>query len=401
MAVLEPKDVPGVKDEQACIREAIRNPIGCRPLAEIARGKKTAAIVVNDITRPCPSQMMVASLLDELHAGGIKDEDVTIVIACGNHRPNTPAELEKMLGKDIVSRIKIVNHSTLDDANMRYLGKTAMGTPIYINRHVADADVKITTGLITPHHAAGFSGGRKSILPGVSGIKTLNIHHSLPIRPYEAAMGWLEGNPFHTESIAAARMVGVDFIINTIDNARRGVVAAVAGDLEAAHAQGVKICRSIWEREIPQMADVTVTCPGGFPRDIDMHQSQKAISCAEKATREGGPIILVAECRDGIGKFGGWLKDAKSLEEVIHRFETEGYTAESSNKAFMYARAMLKHPFILVNSGVSKEELASMFITGADSVEEAVAMATKMVGPDAKYLVIPHASDIIPVVSSK
>lgn len=398
ITVLRPNEVAGLPDPAAAVRDALRNPIGSRPLFEIASGRKDAAIVVNDITRPYPGGLLVREIAAELNRAGIPDSAVTLVVACGNHRPNTEKELRGMFGDGVVERFRIVNHNGGDQESLKYLGTTGRGVPIWINRLVADADLKIVTGLITPHHSAGFSGGRKSILPGVSGLKTLNIHHSLPIRPYEASMGWYQGNPFHEESLLAARMVHVDFVVNTIDNESRQVVAVVAGDVDLAHKKGVEICRRIWEVDLPRKVDITITGPGGYPRDFDLHQSQKAVSCAEMATRPGGIIILCAEARDGIGKFGGWLKAAKTPDEVIERYKREGYTAEASAKAFMYARAFKKHKVMIVGCRVPAEELREMFMEPYQDLSAAVNAALAELGAAATFVVIPYASDMIPVV---
>jgi len=400
LTVMAPKEVPGHPDPVEAVRYALKHPIGTMPLTELARGKKTVAIVVNDITRPYPGGLLVREIARELALSGIRDSDITLVVACGNHRPNTETELRGMFGDEVVNRFRIVNHDASDESSLDYLGTTDGGVPVYVNRIVARADLKITTGLITPHHAAGFSGGRKSILPGVSGLKTLNIHHSLPIRPYDPAMGWYHGNPFHEEALKAARMVGVDFIVNTIDNARRELVAVVAGDVDRAHQEGVKICEQIWRVEIPKRADVVITSPGGYPRDFDLHQSQKALSCAEMACREGGIIILCAEARDGIGKFGSWLKEAKDPQEVIDRYKREGYTAEASAKAFMYARAFKKHKVMVSGCKVPSEELRRMFMYPQPDLRTAIEEALSELGPDASFIVIPYASDMIPVVAT-
>jgi len=397
--VLVPNDVPGVEGAEAdsLIRHAIKNPIGTPPLSQIARGRRDAVIIINDITRPCPTKPMVEALLEQLEAAGMPKHKVLLVVATGNHRPATHSELEMMLGPELAGSLEVISHVCTDDDNMSFLGDTEGGVPIYINKRVVERDLKIATGLITPHHSAGFSGGRKSILPGVSGIRTLNKHHSYPIRPYEASMGWYsDDNAFHVESLRAARMLGVDFMVNTIDNERRQIVRCVAGDIDLAHRSGVETCRKIWEVPINAKADVVITSPGGFPRDIDMHQSQKAVSTAELAARKGAVIILVAECSDGIGKFGNWLKDAKTPEEVIERYKREGYTKEASAKAFMYARAIVKHTLILVCSGVSSDTLQQMFIVPSPSVESAIQKALEIRGKDASFVVIPHASDIIP-----
>jgi nickel-dependent lactate racemase len=270
--------------------------------------------------------------------------------------------------------------------------------PIYINSYFAQADLKITTGLITPHQSAGFSGGRKSIIPGITGIKTISTHHSFPIRPKGPVMGIIKGNSFHEEAVAAARLVGVDFIVNVIKNYRGEVVEVVAGDLEAAHDRGVDICEKGWVRKFDSGYDVIFVSPGGYPKDIDLHQSQKAVSVGEQVVNPGGTIILIAECRKGIGKFGATLKKADSVDTVISNFYKEGFSGEGhSSKAYMFARACKKCRLLVVSS-IDPAELSDMFMTGFRSLAEAAEAALSNYRQP-KVLCIPYTGECIPVLT--
>lgn len=236
------------------------------------------------------------------------------------------------------------------------------------------------------------------MIPGIAGINSLKAHHSFPIRPKVSSMGWLKGNPFHKESLAAAYIAGVDFIVNSVDNAERELVACVAGELNAAHLKGVEICAEIWTVPVSGKADVIIVSPGGYPRDFDLHQAQKAIGCAEMLCKEGGQIILCAEARDGVGKFGKVLVDAKDPQEVIDKFVRYGYTPEKVSKAYMWARAAQQFKLSVACSRIGKAELESMFLEGFDTIEEAIAAALNRYGDDATFLVIPHASDVTPII---
>jgi len=185
------------------------------------------------------------------------------------------------------------------------------------------------------------------VIPGVAGLETLRVHHS-PIRPDHPAMGWIEGNPFHEEALAGARMASIDFIVNTVNDADNRVVAVVAGDLAAAHAEGVRLSRPLWHCEA-EMADIVVVSPGGYPRDIDLHQAQKSLSVAETICRPGGTLILVAEAKGGISKFASWLEEAGSPAEVVERFQREGYNREASAKAYYYAKSLMQWEIYLVD----------------------------------------------------
>ncbi|MBP1155005.1 MULTISPECIES: nickel-dependent lactate racemase [unclassified Paenibacillus] len=398
--VLIPSDLKALHNPRSEIRNSIRNPIGTPRLADICRGKESIVIVINDITRPSPSDLFVEEILDELATIQIRDEQVTLVVATGNHRPNTDEELRKMVGDHVFSRVKIINHHSEDENNLVDLGVTKRGLPIVVNRMVAEASVRILTGIITPHQSAGYSGGRKSIMPGVAGIKALMKHHSFPIRSYDPILGQMHNNSFHDEALEAAQRVGVDFIINVVKNSKKEIVSVVAGDLVLAHQEGVRICDESWKITVKHLYDIVITSPGGYPKDFDLHQAQKAVTAAEMVVQKDGVIILVAECRDGVGKFAKWLTDANDPQEVIDAFIKFGFTPDHSSKAFMFARALKKSHIIIVGSHIESELLESMFFKTAQSVEEALEMAYQIRGTAASVLFIPYAIDCIPELES-
>ncbi len=396
LAVAEPAESVGVADIRQELRRAVREPIGCESLKKIAAGKQTAAIVVNDITRPYPGREMVEVLAQELNEAGIPDTGISLVIAYGHHRDNTPQELEQMFGAEILRRFAIVHHHAMDPETLQTMGTTSMGIPVTVNKVFAQAQVKITTGCITPHQLAGFSGGRKSILPGISGMDTLKRHHSFPIRPDHTALGHLEGNPFHEQAMEAARIAGVDFIINSVDNAQRGVVRCVAGDLEKAYYEGVALCRQVWGAKVSAKADIVIVSPGGYPRDFDLHQSQKALGCAEMLCKEGGRIILCAEMIDGPGRPGAVLEQASSPEEVIAQFQQTGYTPQALSKAYMLARALAGFRISIACSQIPAEQLKNMFFSAFETVQQALDSAMEEYGSEATVLIVPYASDVLP-----
>ena len=397
--VLTLQECSAVSDVRTEIRRALNDPIGCAPIWELARGKSDAVIIINDTTRPTPSDLMLEALLADLAKAGIRETDVTVIIACGNHRPNTREEIRRMVGHDLASRLQIINHDCNDPQNLVAVGATETDIPVWINATVAGAEFKIATGLITPHHTAGYSGGRKSIIPGVAGLETLKRHHSFPIRPYEPAFGKLKGNPFHEEAVVIARRIGVDFILNVVQSGAGTISKVVAGELEASHEYGVSFCETSWDLKVPHRYDAVIVTPGGYPRDIDLHQSQKAMSSAEMVIEKGGVIVLIAECRDGVGKYAQWLKQAQTPEEVIERFRKEGFTADHSSKAFMCARALARHKVVIACSGILENDLAQMFFTPAPSPQAAIDTALDSVGPDARILVLPNAVNCVPRVA--
>lgn len=401
LKVAVPNHMEAVADPRLEIRRAIQHPIASPRLCEIAKGKHSAAITVNDITRPYPGGMMVLEIADELHKAGLTDDEIFLVVAYGTHRIETKEELIGMFGEEVVRRFRFVHHVADDPSTLKVLGKTEYGMTVEINKEFAEAEVKILTGLITPHACAGFSGGRKSIVPGISGMGCLKLHHSFPVVPADPAMGWMKGNLFHEQALAAARLAGVDFIVNNVDNAERQMVATVAGDLNEAHLAGTEICKKIWQITIPTRADVVIVSPGGYPRDFDLHQAQKASSVAELACKKGGHIIVCAEAPDGSAKFGKHLKNANNPQEVVDLFKRVGMTADATGKAYMWARGMLKHRISIVNSLMTKEELEEMFFHYYPTVDDAIADSLKIYGENATFLVIPYAADIFVTVEDE
>jgi nickel-dependent lactate racemase len=374
-----PRFPPGVEDEPGEISTALQHPIGTPPLREMARKGMNAVIVVNDVTRPTPSYKLLPPLLDELKACGIPDGNILILVATGTHRDSRPDELERLLGKEIPSRFRVINHHCQEDDGMVDLGKTSQGVPIVINRLFYEADVKILTGSIEPHQSAGFSGGRKSILPGLASLEALRIHHGYGMRSPDPAMGWVEGNPFHLSAVEAAKKSGADFMLNVVQNHKWEITRAVAGDVEEAWAVGVEASREVFEVEAPRDIDIVIASPGGHPRDINLYQSQKSMAAAELVVKNGGTIILPAACP----------------EEVIERLIGEGYSLGGS-KAWLYSRCLIKAELIVVSDSLDEKTLGTMLTKKASSMEEAVDMALERHGKDARIVLMRNASDVVP-----
>ena len=396
--VLMPELVAAAPNGLEAIRNAMAQPIGCERLRKLAKGKTSVAIVANDITRPAPSEAMLTAIMEELTEAGIASTNVTVIVALGKHEPPTREEVEQIAGHWF-GRLRIITHNCYDDNSVTYVGETGRHSPVYVNTQYAKSSLKILTGLITPHQSAGFSGGRKSVVPGIAGIKTIATYHALPIQPEGPVLGIIQGNIFHQEVVAAARLAGVDFIVNVVKNYRGEVVEAVAGDLEQAHARGVEICERSWIRKLTTGYDVIFVTPGGYPKDIDLHQAQKAVSVAEQVVNSGGTIVLIAECRKGVGKFGATLKSAGSIDALIDNFYRHGYTTEGYvTKAYMFARVCKKGRLLVVTSGIEPKELAAMFMTGFTSLAQAGAAALSPY-KEPRILCIPYAGECIPVLT--
>jgi lactate racemase len=396
--VLMPEWIPGVPDELEAVRGAMAHPVGSERLSMLAAGKSGAAIVMNDITRPSPTEIMLTAILEELAAAGISREMVTVIVANGNHMLATEKELKKMMGV-WHSKLKVVNHDCRDQSTLTYVGTTKRGLPLYVNKNFTEASLKILTGVITPHQSAGFGGGRKSVVPGIAGLETIKRLHSFPIRPDGPVLGMIQGNRFHDEVVTAARMAGTDFIVNVIVNYHGEMVGAVAGDLEKAHLRGVEICEKSWVRKVKKAYDVAFVSAGRYPKDVDLHQAQKGLVVAEQVTKPGGTIVLIAQCRNGIGKFGKVLKEADSVAAVIKDFLESGSSEDNKGKAYLFARCCQKHKVLVVTSGIDPGEIAEMFMTGFASLCEAAKSALSEYR-NPSVLCIPYAGECIPVIAT-
>jgi len=397
LGVIEPREKPGVEDPRAEVERALNEPIGTKKLSEIAEPGDKAAIVVDDATRATPSYLMVPPVLDELNKAGVKDEDITVIFGCGTHRPVTPEEMKRLVGEETLERVKAVSHDC-HAKDLVYLGKTrTLGTKVYVNRVFAEADVKILTGDIGLHYYAGYGGGRKSILPAIAGIETIQHNHAAILHP-KARTGVLEGNPIHEDMVEAARLAKPDFILNIVTNSKGELVRAFAGDMEKAHHEGVKLVDEMYKVPIERRADIVVISPGGHPHDINLFQAYKGVHCALEAVKRGGVIVCAAECPEGHGNqvFYEWMTRFKELSrvetEIKRRFKIGGH------KAYYLLKALQKVKIILVST-LPDYYAADVFrLKTAGAVNDALDAAFKIAGKDAKVWVMPHGNATLPVV---
>ncbi len=291
-----------VPDETAAVEWALDHPIACEPLVELARGKRTAAISVCDITRPAPNRITLPPLLARLHAGGIAKDNIIILIATGLHRAATTEEVDIIVGPEIAANYRVASHNARALSEHRFIGETRRGTPVYVDERFASADLHITLGFIEQHLMLGFSGGRKLIVPGLAAQETIKVIHSPKfIREPLATEGSIEGNPLHEELLECARMVRHDFIVDTALTQDRKIAGVYAGDPVKAHATGVKFLERTCLEEVDEPADVVITSAAGFPLDLTFYQSAKGITAAAHIAKPGGRILIIAECAEGMG----------------------------------------------------------------------------------------------------
>jgi len=394
---IEPQEKTAVADAKAEIERAIKNPIGTKPLAEIARKGGKVAIVADDHTRATQSHLMISPILNELNTAGIKDEDITIIFACGSHRAVKPEEMKKLVGEEVVNRVKLISHDH-KAKDLVYLGKTkTYGTEVYINETFAEADIKILTGDVGLHYYAGYGGGRKSIMPGISGAETIQHNHAMLLDP-KARTGNLEGNPVHEDMVEGAKLVKVDFVLNIVTNSKKELMQAFAGDLEQVFNAGVKLVDEMYKVPIEQRADVVVVSSGGHPHDINLFQAYKGVDNALNAVKRGGVIILIAECPEGHGNevFYEWttkFKNLKDMErEIKHRFVLGGH------KSYYLLKALQRVQIILVSVMPDYQAVNVFNLKTARAVNDALRDAFEIAGQNSKVWTMPYGNITLPVV---
>ncbi|MBE6372529.1 MAG: nickel-dependent lactate racemase [Lentisphaerae bacterium] len=395
-----PASEPAVADPAAEVRRALAYPIGSAPLNRLAIQAKNCVIICSDHTRPVPSRYIIPAMLEELRRGN-PDIDVTLLIATGFHRETTHAELVAKFGQEIVDREKIVVHDSRNDSTLKDAGILPSGGRLIINKLAMETDLLVAEGFIEPHFFAGFSGGRKSVLPGIASRETVLANHcSEFIADPHARTGILEGNPIHRDMVYAARQAKLRFIVNTVIDAEKRIVRAFAGDLEKAHAAGVEFCRKQANIEVPE-ADIVITTNGGYPLDMNVYQSVKGMTAAEAVCRKGGVIIMAAGCSDGHGgeSFYKALSEAPSPEAILADAlsHPRNATVPDQWQYQILARILKDFKVIMYAPECPQEMLRAMKLDTASSPDETLEKAFAHCGKNAKVAVIPEGVSVIPV----
>ncbi|MDR0455079.1 MAG: nickel-dependent lactate racemase [Treponema sp.] len=385
------------KSQEDLVNDALERPIGTPALRVMSEGKKNVVIIASDHTRPVPSKIIIPRMLEEIRRGSPR-ADITILVATGCHRATSQAELESKFGPEIFKREKIVIHDC-DSPDMVYLGKLPSGGDIILNRIAAEADLLIAEGFIEPHFFAGFSGGRKSVFPGIASRKAVVYNHNAEFIAHPAARtGIIEGNPIHIDMLYAARKVRLEFICNVVINAAKEIIYAVAGDCDLAHREGREFlfarCRAA-----PVMSDMVISTNGGYPLDQNIYQAVKGMTAAEATVRKGGVIIHLAESGDGHGapEFHRTFAEEKDIDRMLDTFmkTPKENTRVDQWQSQIFAR-VLKHARVIYVSGAPDEMVRDLHMIPAHSIDEAVKTAEKLLdNPAASITVIPDGVSVI------
>ena len=398
---LEIKNAIPLANQSQAISDALANPIGSKPLAEIAKGKKTACILICDITRPVPNKVILPQILKTIEEAGVPRSGITILIATGLHRPNEGEELVELVGEDIANNYRVENHHGKETSEHDYLGITPKGVPVYIDSRYSRAELKITTGLIEPHLMAGYSGGRKVICPGIAGIETVKVWHGPKFLEHpNADSGIVEGNPVHEENTYIALMSGCDFIVNVCVDGNRQITWAGAGDMIKAWEAGVSFVRQVVRVAIKEPVDIVLTSCAGYPLDITWYQAVKGLMGALPIIKKGGTIILVASLTEGLGspEFQQVLRENPDIKAFKKRILETDYFVMDQWQLEEFAKVIEKCKVKVYSKGLEHSVLNKCHVTPIDSVEQAIAESLQEYGPLARIAVIPKGPYVLACV---
>lgn len=399
LEIMRPEKADCVDDLHRELLGALNNPIGEINLSGLHDAKKVA-VVVNDTTRPVPTRQIMNSLLEWLQNFGITASRLVIMIGNGLHRSATKEEIDYLLPQEIISNSTIINHDAYDRDDLEEVGYTSRGTPVVINRFYIECDYRIVIGMIEPHQFVGFTGGAKGAVIGLSGAQTISGNHKMLIDK-GACPGNIDGNPVREEIDEIGGIIGVDLILNVVLNREKKVVKAVAGHYLEAHREGVKIANAISRVYFDAPTDLVIASPGGYPKDANLYQAQKALYHAEMVVEKGGTVILVARLDEGIGDnlFEEKLGQFASPKAVLEDFYSNSFKIRT-HKAYLWCRTLVKARTILVSADVKKDLLQIMKVDCVPSLQEALDMSLTSQAPGLKICLMPNALSVVPQLRS-
>lgn len=401
VTVIEPGFAPGLLDPQDALRQALETPIKSKPLRDVVKSTDKVGIIFSDITRPTPNRLILPAILNELPH--VSRENIVLFAALGTHRPNTDAELYDLLGEESVKTYRIVQNDAFNSASQVRLGTTSRGHEIWLNRELIDCDVKILTGFIEPHFFAGFSGGGKAIMPGMAGQKTvLGNHDATMIRHPKSTWGETWGNPIWEEIREVALQVGPTFLVNVSLNKDREITGIFAGDLDSAYAAGCAAVKAKSMVPVLSPFDIVITTNSGYPLDLNLYQSVKGMSAAAQVVREGGAIIVAADCWDGIpdhGLYGQLLRKAENPQALLDAICTPGFLKQDQWQAQIQAQIQLRADVYVFSENLTIEQIERALLRPCKDIRAIITELLENYGHGARICVLPQGPQTIPYVS--
>lgn len=392
LGVLEPQHQPALDNPAEAVRHSLEYPIASSSLVELATGRTDAVIVISDNTRPVPNTLLLPPILSSLKEAGIPAEAITILIATGLHRPNEGEELDRLIGAETARTYRVVNHFSRRDEDMVWAGEISGGTPVYVNRLYVESDFKILTGFIEPHMWAGYSGGRKSILPGISSAKTLKFMHGPEmIANPDATYGKLEGNPFHEAGLQIMERVGADFIVNVTLNTAKEVTGVYSGDPVIAHNTGAAAIDPHSTVVLDAPLDFAVTTNSGAPLDVNLYQTSKGIAAVGPVVKPGGEIVIASRCPEGLGgeEFVAALQEFSTPGEWIRRALAHDFFYNDQWCAQEIFKWMIDRQIYLFSEGIPVEQITTYGMVPVQDVSATIAELLERHGPDARWAIMP------------
>lgn len=399
VSVMLPGEVAATDDPHAVVCGAFDSPIGNRMLAKPDQNQ-SVAIAINDKTRPVPNDLLLPPLLAQLSALGFTRESITFVIATGAHAPMTADEFHSILPQQILSDYRVISHDCDDEANLIHLGQTDRGTPVWVNRRFYESSVRIVVGNIEPHQFMGFSGGVKTAAIGLAGRATINHNHALMMDPY-AQLGHFEDNPARQDVEAIGALMGIEFALNAVLNREKRIVHVLFGAPDAVMAAGVPLVRALYEIPVTTPFDFMIVSPGGYPKDLNLYQAQKALGHASLVTRAGGAIIVIAACSEGTGsqKYEDWITqpDLDSHEAVFARFKEEGFRV-GPHKAYQISRDSAGRRVYFL-SEMAPDFCRKLLLTPVLNLQQTINEVVAGLPPGARIGVMPLANATVPLLT--
>ncbi|RMF92079.1 MAG: nickel-dependent lactate racemase [Nitrospinota bacterium] len=399
--VIHPPALPPLPNPAEQLRASLASPLQSEPLRELAGQSKRIVLVIADITRPVPYRTLLPVLLTEL---SVPPERLTILVATGLHRPNSPAELAEMLGDDVVQRYRIVNHNAHDPRQLRRVGTSSRGTEVFLNRLYLEADLRIAVGHIEPHFFAGFCGGPKFVMPGVAGAATIRANHGARNIDHPGARyGVLQGNPIHEEIREIALMAPPEFMVNvTLDREKR-ITGIFSGALLASYEAGVEFLRETAMVTVEEPVDIVITTNSGYPLDMNLYQTVKGVAVAEEILREPGTIIVASECSEGVGHgmFQKLLQESSSPQELLQKIRSVPFYGDDQWQVQILARILEKSTVFLYSDTLSPEEIRACHFRPTPGIAEAVQQALADHGPRARIGVVPDGPLTVPYLKER